>query len=270
MPSPVGQAPAEHPAVSRRRFISLVGAVGASIAAGTLSSGLLERVRADALPIADPAATETRQWVMLFDLRRCDGCRECIKACQKMHQLTTQQEWIKVYELRGVSGQPYFLPVTCQMCQAAPCTQVCPVGATYHTPDGVVVVDQDVCIGCRMCMAACPYGARVFNWDAPPAVPAMLRSSTPEFRVPQKQGTVGKCANCVHRLRNAQLPACVEACAMEAIWVGDLTEDVATNGHDTVVLSEFLRENDVYRLKEELGTEPRVFYITGHGQDLEY
>jgi molybdopterin-containing oxidoreductase family iron-sulfur binding subunit len=80
---------------------------------------------------------------------------------------------------------------------------------------------------------------------------------------------VGKCDSCAHRLREGDFPACVTACDMEAIYVGDLVADVATNGHETVVLSEFLRSNDAFRLKEELGTKPRVYYIAGHGQALE-
>lgn len=211
-----------------------------------------------------------RRWVMVIDLRRCDGCGDCITACQRMHHLPESQEWIKVYELKDTTGQHYFMPVLCQMCEHAPCVQVCPVTATYHQDDGVVVIDQNVCIGCRMCMAACPYGVRTFNWEDPPNIPETFHSDRPEFTVPQKKGTVGKCDNCAHELREGRFPACLEACSMEAIWVGDLVDDVATNGRDTVVLTRFLREHDAFRFREELGTEPRVYYIKGHGQDLEY
>ena len=119
-------------------------------------------------------------------------------------------------------------------------------------------------------MRASPYGVRVFNWRPPAAVPAGVVSTSPLFSVPQRQGTVGKCDSCAHALREGDFPACVTSCSMEAIYVGDLVSDVATNGRDTVVLSSFLRDNDAYRYKDELGTETRVYYIGGHGQDLGY
>lgn len=250
--------------ISRRQFLG----AAAAAATGAALTSYGERVfAADDLDAGGP--TE-RQWVFVFDLRRCDGCEDCVKGCQQMHHLPETKEWIKVYELTDASGGTYFMPVLCQMCQNAPCVRVCPVGATYHTQEGAVVVDQDACIGCRMCMAACPYDVRVFNWEDPPDVPDMFTSTTPEFRVPQVKGTVGKCANCIHALREGRFPGCVEACSMEAIYVGDLVEDAATNGRETVVLSRFLRDNGAFRLKSELATDTRVYYIAGHGQDLEY
>ncbi|TMG41131.1 MAG: 4Fe-4S dicluster domain-containing protein [Chloroflexi bacterium] len=138
--------------------------------------------------------------------------------------------------------------------------------ATFQTGEGVVLVDQDRCIGCRMCMAACPYGARYFNYNEPPGHQHPFQHPTPEHPVPQQKGTVGKCMFCVHRTEDGKLPACVDACGMGALYIGDLVEDVATNGQQTVRLSQFIRENDAFRYKEELGTGPRVYYIAGHGQ----
>jgi molybdopterin-containing oxidoreductase family iron-sulfur binding subunit len=231
----------------------------------------LARVPAtDDLAAATQADLGEHQWAFVIDLRRCDGCGKCTTGCQEMHYLPEDQAWIKVYEITDASGGTYSMPVLCQMCERAPCVQVCPVGATYHEADGVVLIDQSVCIGCRMCMAACPYGVRVFNWRSPEAAPAGAVSGSPLFTVPQRQGTVGKCDNCAHALREGKFPACVTSCTMEAIYVGDFVVDVATNGRDTVVLSSFLRDNDAYRYKDELGTETRVYYIGGHGQDLGY
>ncbi len=256
--------------MERRTFLKLV-AVGAALVAGGQAAtmlGLLERVRASDLPATGPGAEH--QWVFIIDLRRCDGCAECTTACQTEHFLPAHQEWIRVYRLTDASGGDYFLPVMCQMCERPPCVQVCPVTATYRTADGPIAIDQSVCIGCRMCMAACPYGVRTFNWDEPVDVPAEARHDGPELQIPQVQGTVGKCDNCAHLAREGELPACVSKCGMEAVYIGDLVTDVATNGRETVGLSQYLREHDVYRLKEHLGTEPRVYYVAGHGQDLDY
>lgn len=255
--------------VSRRQVLAALGGLGSAAAAGPLVGFLLAHQQAEAATGTGTPAV-TRRWAMVIDLRRCDGCGHCITACQKMHFLPESQEWIKVYDLTDSSGGQYSLPVPCQMCQNPPCVRVCPVGATYQTPDGAVVIDQDVCIGCRMCMAACPYGVRTFNWEEPPSVPTAFQVDTPEFRAPQRQGTVGKCQSCIHNMRQGKLPGCVQGCPMYATYVGDLDEDVATNGRETVVLSEFLRDNDAFRLKEELGTEPHVYYISGHGQDVGY
>ena len=155
-------------------------------------------------------------------------------------------------------------------CENPPCEKVCPVNATFKNDQGVVLVDQKTCIGCRMCMAACPYEARYFNWSEPPAAPPEFHDPMPEFPVPQRQGTVGKCILCVHYEKTGQLPACVEGCPMGALYIADLEADVATNGGETVKLSAFLKENDAIRFREELGTRPRVYYILGHGQDYTF
>jgi dimethyl sulfoxide reductase iron-sulfur subunit len=217
------------------------------------------------------ASSSGSQWAFLIDLRRCDGCEHCTTACQNAHYLPKEQTWIKVYKLTNAAGLSYAMPRLCMQCENPPCVRVCPVGATFRNSEGVTLVDQNVCIGCRTCMAACPYEARYFNWTEPRAVPASLRQMPmPEFPVPQQKGTVGKCVLCVHNTREGKLPACVEGCPMEALYVADLTTDAATNGKETVKLSKYLRENDAVRFREELGTRPRVWYIAGHGQRLDF
>ncbi|MBK5268335.1 MAG: 4Fe-4S dicluster domain-containing protein [Acidimicrobiia bacterium] len=254
---------------SRRRFLEVIGATGVAALTGIpiveriWAASEIEAVQRDAQGLA-------HQWVMVFDLRRCDGCRDCIKGCQEQHHLPKTDEWIKVYELVDAQGLHFAMPVLCMQCETAPCVRVCPVRATYHRDDGVIVVDQDVCIGCRMCMAACPYDVRVFNWDKAAAIDERFHADTPEFTVPQQQGTVSKCTMCVHLLEEGSLPSCLTSCSMEAIFVGDLVEDVMTNGRENFVLSQYLRANDAWRFRAELGTKPRVYYVSGHGQDLDY
>jgi molybdopterin-containing oxidoreductase family iron-sulfur binding subunit len=153
-------------------------------------------------------------------------------------------------------------------CENAPSLNVCPVGATYRNREGVVLVNHDKCIGCRMCMAACPYGARSFNWGQPENPPgATFAQYSPEYPVPHRRGTVEKCMLCAHRTKDGKLPACASACPMGAIYLAELTHDVATNGKEVVRLSRFLAQTNAFRLKEEMGTRPRVWYVPGHGQE---
>ena len=254
--------------ISRRQFLRGAGLLAlAGATAGITDLGLTRKVVKAADDNMDQA---THQWVMVFDLRLCDGCAECTKACQKEHYLYKDQTWINVREMEGPLGQTYFLPTPCMQCENAPCVRACPVQATYKTKDGVTLVDQEKCIGCRMCMAACPYGARYFNWNDPLPTPSTLPKPVPEFPVPGRKNTVGKCEFCLHNSRMGKLPVCVTTCQMRAIWYGDLVSDIAANPDNTVKLSTFLKENDAYRLKEELNTGPRVYYIAGHAQNYQY
>ena len=257
--------------ISRRRLLGLIGVLG-------LGAGLGGRVFADAGTAAASGPSVTArssrkkaraQWMMIFDLRSCDGCKVCTAACQYAHDLPKETEWLKVYSTVGADGQTSYLPKPCMMCEDPPCEAVCPVGATFRTDEGLVLIDQDVCIGCRTCMAACPYESRYFNTSPMPDVPRQPFPRSPEWPVPQVVGTVGKCVFCAAMLPAGKLPACVANCGMGVIYIGDLTTDVAVNSLGNVIkISEFLRENDAVRLKEELGTNPRVYYIPGHGQDL--
>ncbi|MEE8163269.1 MAG: 4Fe-4S dicluster domain-containing protein [Anaerolineae bacterium] len=165
-------------------------------------------------------------------------------------------------------GGTYFLPVPCYQCENAPCVNVCPVGATYHTKDGIVLIDQRRCIGCRMCMAACPYQRRFFNWGTPDLPPeAAFVEYSPEHQIPAIKGTVMKCDFCPNMMRSGKLPYCAAACPRKVLYMGDLNEDIASNGVEVVKLSKFLDQNNAYRYKEELGTQPRVWYLPGHGQN---
>ncbi len=225
---------------------------------------------------AGPAATKDgriRQWTMIVDLRYCDGCQsqgtppQCTTACIEGHYAPQPMEWIQVYEGDLAGGGTQFIPTPCQQCQNPPCVNVCPVGATFSSPEGTVLIDQERCIGCRICMAACPYDRRFFNWGDPPVPPeALLADYSPDTQAPAMRGTVMKCDFCSDMVRDGTLPFCIQACPNDAIWYGDLEEDIATNGKEIVSASRFLSENSAYRLKENLGTDPRVYYIAGHGE----
>jgi molybdopterin-containing oxidoreductase family iron-sulfur binding subunit len=259
---------------SRRQLLGLLAAAGSAAVVAPFVPAIM---RADAQASPDPApgpATRKRQWVMVFDLRKCEGCvtidkaPQCVESCNAEHFVPKGQEWIRVFEVEGAAGHKSFVPRPCMQCENPPCVHVCPVEATYRTSEGITLINHERCIGCRMCMAACPYGVRQFNWGQPdnPAG-ATFANYSPEFPVPHRKGTVEKCMLCAHRVKDGRLPACVEGCPMYAIYLGDFTDDIATNGKEVVKLSNFLAGNNAYRLKEDLGTRPRVWYIPGHGEE---
>ncbi len=205
-----------------------------------------------------------RQWVMVIDLARCDGCRKCTDACGAMHEVPPPREWIKVFRMQeGEHTTPYWFPKPCFHCDNPPCTKVCPVGATFKRRDGVVLVDNERCIGCRFCMAACPYSSRFFNWGRPPAsIRAEALPYSPERGHPRRIGTVEKCDFCPDMAAAGKLPGCVSGCPMGTIYFGDRNEDAVTNSKgETVRFSALLKERAGYRFLEDLGTEPRVYYL---------
>ncbi len=205
-----------------------------------------------------------RKWIMAIDLAKCDGCGKCSEACSKMHFIPPTREWIKVLRIKDSEmTAPYYFPQPCFQCDNPPCTKVCPVDATFKRQDGVVLIDNDRCIGCRLCMAACPYNARSFNWELTEE-PGAEKSSqySPERGYPRKVGTVEKCDFCPDLAAAGKLPACASICPMGAIYYGDENEDAVTSGlGETVQLSKLLKDRAGYRQMEELGTKPRVYYL---------
>jgi molybdopterin-containing oxidoreductase family iron-sulfur binding subunit len=263
--------------LSRRQAMTRLGLVGAGAALPLVGVPALVdsfRDEAGAAPATGPGG-RTRQWGMLIDLRRCDGCQsqgtapQCTTACIEGHFVPQPMEWIEVYEGELDGGGTQFIPTPCQQCQNPPCVNVCPVGATFSAPEGPVLIDQDRCIGCRICMAACPYDRRFFNWGDPPVPPEAQQAEYDlELQVPATKGTVMKCDFCPDMVRSGTLPYCIQGCPHRAIYYGDLEEDLATNGRELVSVSRYLANNDAFRLKEDLGTQPRVFYIPGHGEEV--
>ena len=208
-----------------------------------------------------------------LNLSTCIGCRKCAQACheQNNHDRRTNNSYIRVLEMEQGSmhlghgrvdydhpvPQPgkFYMPVQCQQCQNPPCVNVCPVQATWQDEDGIVVVDYDWCIGCRYCMAACPYHARRFNWNKPqvPAEQINRDQGLMSNRI-RPQGVVEKCTFCLHRTRRGQLPACLEACPAGARVFGNMLDPDSE-------IRQVLRHKRVFVLKEELGTKPLFFFF---------
>ncbi|MCX6189104.1 MAG: 4Fe-4S dicluster domain-containing protein [Bacteroidetes bacterium] len=204
-----------------------------------------------------------KKFVMVIDLSRCKNVKACQKACNHMHQVHPGQNWIKVLEMQDAEQTaPYWEPTTCMHCDEPPCVKVCPVDATFKRQDGIVLIDSDRCIGCRFCMAACPYSARVFNWEDP-GLPTEVADQdySCESSMPQKKGTVGKCDFCPDMTRTGELPHCVSACPNGVFMFGDMNQDTVTNGAETFRFSELIKEKSGYRLMEDLGTKPSVYYL---------
>lgn len=204
-----------------------------------------------------------KKFVMVIDLARCKNLKKCQSACSHMHHVHSEQNWVKIYSMQdSENSAPYWQPTTCMHCDEPPCVKVCPVDATFKRQDGIVSIDSDRCIGCRFCMAACPYSTRVFNWEEPVMPKEVAEQSySCETSVPQKIGTVGKCDFCPDMVRKGELPHCVSACPNGVFFFGDMNEDSVTNGAETFRFSELIKDKAGFRLMEELGTKPRVYYL---------
>ncbi|MBT8284199.1 MAG: 4Fe-4S dicluster domain-containing protein [Flavobacteriaceae bacterium] len=209
-----------------------------------------------------------RKFVMVVDLAKCKNALKCQTSCNKNHYITGDNAWIKVYKMQeSPDTAPYWMPTTCQHCDKPACVTVCPVDATFKREDGLVLIDNERCIGCRFCMAACPYSTRVFNWGDPGQEVTLNLDltdyePTPEYAgKPSKIGTVDKCDFCPHMVKQEELPHCVTACPNGVFYFGDKYEDTVTNGEETVRLSKLLKDKAGYRLLESLGTEPSVYYL---------
>lgn len=233
--------------ITRRQLLILLPATAAaweSILAGT--------------PEASPNYTATEHWWgMLIDISKCIGCGNCVRACATENNVPEGyfRTWVERYHVSdeymtnpvvdspdgGKNGFPprfepdgkeFFVPKMCNHCADSPCTQVCPVGATFITPDGVVLIDKEYCIGCRYCIQACPYGCRFFN---------------------PKTNTAEKCTLCYHRITKGLTTACCEACPTGARQLADLK-----NPKDPI--HEFLRTHNVQVLKPYLATGAKLYY----------
>ncbi len=206
-----------------------------------------------------------RRWVMVIDLAKCRNARQCVNACQSAHGLRPYEYHINTLAMQeNETSAPYFMPKPCQHCDNPPCVAVCPVDATYKRQDGIVLIDNERCIGCRFCIAACPYSARMFHWEQPKEIDISEDTVYDvELNIPQRKGTVTKCLFSADRVREGKLPYCVSACPNGVFYFGDENEDAVTNGttKETVRLSQLLEDNAGYRLMPELGTQPRVYYL---------
>jgi molybdopterin-containing oxidoreductase family iron-sulfur binding subunit len=215
-----------------------------------------------------------RRWVMVIDLSKCRNARKCVEACQSAHHLRPYEYHINTLVMQeSVNTPAFFMPKPCQHCDNPPCVSVCPVDATFKRQDGIVLIDNERCIGCRFCIAACPYSARIFHWQEPSLNEADKdKEYDVELNVPQKKGTVTKCLFSADRLREGMLPYCVSACPNGVFYFGDENEDAVTNGttKETVRLSGLLEQNAGYRLMPELGTQPRVYYLPPKNRIFEF
>lgn len=209
----------------------------------------------------------TPRWGMVIDLKKCVGCDTCTVSCKAENRTPPGMSYNVVLEtIKGdfPNISVTNLPRPCMQCDKPPCVQVCPTRATYKMENGIVIIDNDRCIGCRYCMVACPYGARSYDFgdsyeeemvgfnDVTSPEYGMERGARKKGAVPEE--TVRKCSFCYHRLQRGEEPACVETCIGDARYFGDMNDPNS-------VVSKLAASPRAFRLKEELGTQPRVVYL---------
>lgn len=207
------------------------------------------------------------RWAMVIDLAKCVGCDTCTVSCKAENRTPPGVSYNVVLELEEgefPNVRRVNIPRPCMHCDNPPCVQVCPVGATYKLENGIVAVDYERCLGCRYCITACPYGARSFDfgWNYDEEMLGYSAQQASEYGVPHGRrekgkspvGNVRKCHFCLHRLERGEEPACVETCLGDARYFGDLNDPES-------MVSKLVASPRAYRLKEELGTNPRVYYL---------
>lgn len=248
--------------ITRKDFLRFSGLALLAVAGRKAVRAVAERAPA---PPAKPV-----RWGMVIDLQKCrqkDSCDRCIKACHSTHNVPQFAD--RAHEVKWIWKEPFKnvfpasqtdytrefygnLPVllACNHCEDPPCQDVCPVNATWRREDGVVTIDWHRCIGCRYCMAACPYGARSFNWQDPRPAIAIVNPAFPT----RTKGVVEKCNFCEERLAKGLGPACVESCEEKAIVFGDLERPESE-------VRQVLRSRFAVQCKPELGTGPSLYYI---------
>jgi Fe-S-cluster-containing dehydrogenase component len=258
-PEVEGSAPPE-PAADRRAFLRELMKLPCTAALVAWAGPFGESAEGAEPATATWEAAE-HYYGMGIQVERCIGCGRCVAACKSENDVLKEpyyfRTWIERYDIHsdtkatvdspegGIKGFPpreedrdvmrsFFVPKLCNQCDNPPCVQVCPVGATFKTPDGVVLVDQQYCIGCRYCIQACPYGARYLD---------------------PRTNTADKCTFCYHRITKGMLPACVEVCPTQARVFGDLRSPASP-------LRRMMRTRNLQVLKPALNTEPKVYYST--------
>ena len=246
--------------MKRRDFLKLTiaGLATTTVAATTMRN-----------KASGPVGESPHKWVMVIDQSKCNGCGYCINACRAENDVDPDKAWTRVIAQEPIAGKAVYLPMPCMQCADAPCVDICPVGASSYRPDGIVVMDYDKCIGCRYCQLACPYDARSFNWKTftgdNPAVPDWGEPSVER----RPRGVVEKCSFCFHRIDRGleqglvpgvdaeATPACVVACPPGARIFGDLNDPNSE-------VSRLIAKDCAYQLREELGTEPSVYYLPAY------
>jgi len=239
--TPTGGPPQQPPVAGRRGVISAI-AVAIATALAAISASVF-RPAGNLTGVAENTRSRKKQYGMVIDVRRCIGCHACTVACKSEFDLALGVnrcwvEYVEKGEYPNVGRS--FLPRLCNHCSEPSCVYVCPTNATYkRKQDGVVVVDQGLCIGCKYCIQACPYGARYQD-------PIM--------------GWIDKCDFCVHRVAQGYEPSCVSTCVGGARIFGDL-------GDPDSEVSKLIAKNRVTVLRQEMGTFPNVYYIAADHAD---
>ena len=254
--------------VDRRTFLKI---------AGLATAGLMAKPAVDVLSKVDFAEASSKastpvsgRLAMVVNLKKClakDGCTDCIEACHRIHNVPdfsnpkdeVKWMWTTPYEHAFEEHDNDFIKhdlkhvpalMLCNHCDDPACASVCPTRATWKREDGIVMMDYHRCIGCRYCMAACPYGSRSFNWRDPRP---FVKKTNPDFPT-RERGVVEKCNFCAERLAKGLIPGCVEVCPEKALVFGDL-EDPNSE------IREILNSDYSIRRKPGIGTRPQVYYL---------